>query len=66
MIAATNEAAAIQDEQTFLAWVTAQTVAPPDTYRTIKLANLGFMTLSDADAEIVEFGPNQCAIPGAA
>jgi glyoxylase-like metal-dependent hydrolase (beta-lactamase superfamily II) len=65
VIAATNEAAAIQDERAFLAWVAAQTVAPPETYRTIKLANLGLATLSEADAEIVEFGPNQCAVPGA-
>ena len=66
VIAATNEAVAIQDEQVFLAWVTGQTVTPPEAYRTIKLANLGLMSLSEADAEIVEFGPNQCAVPGAA
>ncbi len=64
VIAATNEAAAIQDERAFLAWVAGQTVAPPETYRTIKLVNLGLATLSEADAEIVEFGPNQCAVPG--
>ena len=66
VIAATNEAVAIQDEQVFLAWVTGQTVTAPEAYRTIKLANLGLMSLSEADAEIVEFGPNQCAVPGAA
>jgi len=64
VIAATNEAAAIQDERAFLGWVAGQTVAPPETYRTIKLVNLGLATLSEADAEIVEFGPNQCAVPG--
>ena len=41
----------------------AEHVTPfPDAYRTIKEANLGLVTLSEADAEIVESGPNQCAI----
>lgn len=62
VVAATNEAAVIQDERTFLAWVAANTPAPPESYRTIKLANLGLLDVSDADAEILEFGPNQCAI----
>ncbi len=62
VIAATNEAAAIQDECAFLSWIAANTTTPPESYRTIKLANLGLVTLSDADAEIVEFGPNQCAV----
>src|SRR3989442_1469192 len=62
VIAATNEAAAIQDEQAFLAWVTARTTTPPDAYRTIKLANLGLVDVTDADAEILELGPNACAI----
>ena len=66
VVAALNEAAAIQDERAFLAWVAAQTVAPPESYRTIKLANLGLVTLSEADAETLEFGPNQCALPGVA
>jgi glyoxylase-like metal-dependent hydrolase (beta-lactamase superfamily II) len=64
VIAATNEAAAIQDERGFLAWIAAHTTAPPDAYRTIKLANLGLVTLSEADAELLEFGPNLCAVPG--
>ncbi|HEU5261000.1 MAG TPA: MBL fold metallo-hydrolase [Gemmatimonadales bacterium] len=62
VVAATNEAVAIQDERTFLAWVSANTPAPPDSYRTIKLANLGLVDVSEADAEILEFGPNQCAV----
>jgi glyoxylase-like metal-dependent hydrolase (beta-lactamase superfamily II) len=62
VIAATNEAAAIQDERAFQAWIAAHTSPAPDAYRTIKLANLGLMTLSETDAEIVEVGPNQCAI----
>jgi glyoxylase-like metal-dependent hydrolase (beta-lactamase superfamily II)/rhodanese-related sulfurtransferase len=62
VIAATNEAAAIRDEGAFRAWIAAHAATPPDSYRTIKLANLGLVEVSDADAEILEFGPNQCAV----
>jgi len=62
VIAATNQAAAIQDPRAFLAWVTAHTTTPPEAYRTIKLANLGLVDVADADAETLEFGPNVCAI----
>jgi len=66
VVCATNSAAAIQSEQEFRDWVERNTRPAPQSYRTIKLANLGLATLSDADAELVEFGPNQCAVPGAA
>lgn len=62
VIAATNEPATIQDAGAFLAWVAGHAATPPASYRTIKLANLGLLDVSDADAEILEFGPNQCAI----
>jgi len=62
VILATNEAAAIRDERAFLAWVAAHTPAQPDSYRTIKLANLGLVDVPEADAEVLEAGPNQCAI----
>jgi glyoxylase-like metal-dependent hydrolase (beta-lactamase superfamily II) len=62
VIAATNEAVGIQDPEIFRAWVAAHTTTPPDSYRTIKLANLGLTSVSDTDAEILEFGPNQCAV----
>src|SRR5437763_520288 len=62
VIAATNEAAAIQDRRAFLKWVSDHTSAPPEAYRTIKLANLGLVEVPDAEAEILEFGPNACAI----
>ena len=65
VVAATNVAAAIQDESVFLRWVADNTPASPDAYRTIKLANLGLVTLSDTEAETLESGPNQCAVPGA-
>ena len=62
VVAATNEAAAMQDRAPFLRWIEDHTTTPPDSYRTIKLANLGLLELSDVDAELVEFGPNQCAV----
>src|SRR5256712_472340 len=62
VVAATNEAAAMQDRAAFLRWIADHTTTPPDSYRTIKLANLGLLELSDVDAELVEFGPNQCAV----
>src|SRR5204862_5816497 len=62
VIAATNEAAAIQDRQTFLAWVADHAAVAPESYRTIKLANLGLVDVADPDAETLEFGPNQCAV----
>jgi len=62
VISATNAAAAIQDEWVFLKWITDHAAEFPDAYRTIKEANLGLVQLPDADAEILESGPNQCAI----
>jgi len=62
VITATNEAIAIRDEAALLGWVAHNTPAPPESYRTIKLANLGLVDVSEADAEILEFGPNQCAV----
>jgi glyoxylase-like metal-dependent hydrolase (beta-lactamase superfamily II) len=62
VLAATNTAAAIQDERTFLKWIADHASTFPDAYRTIKEANLGLTELSEADAEILESGPNQCAI----
>src|SRR3989441_3633290 len=62
VIAATNEAAALQEERAFLAWVADHTATPPESYRGIKLANLGLAEISEAEAEVLEFGPNQCAV----
>src|SRR5438093_4273580 len=62
VIAATNGAAAIQDERVFLQWLADHVTSFPDAYRTIKEVNLGLLEVSDADAEILETGPNQCAI----
>jgi glyoxylase-like metal-dependent hydrolase (beta-lactamase superfamily II) len=62
VIAATNPVASIQDEQQFLEWIADHQASFPDAYRTIKEANLGLAALSDADAEVLESGPNQCAV----
>jgi glyoxylase-like metal-dependent hydrolase (beta-lactamase superfamily II) len=62
VIAATNPAAAIQDERLFLRWLADHQMTPPAAYRTIKLANLGLVDVSDSDSESLESGPNQCAV----
>jgi glyoxylase-like metal-dependent hydrolase (beta-lactamase superfamily II) len=62
VIAATNAAARIQDERLFLEWVAEHQTIPPDAYRTIKLANLGLVEVSNSDADLLESGPNQCAV----
>src|SRR5438094_810897 len=62
VIAATNAGLAIGEEAAFLRWVADNTPPPPETYRTIKLANLELADVSEAEAEILEFGPNQCAV----
>ena len=62
VIAATNVAVRIQGETGFLRWVADHQTTPPAAYRTIKLANLGLVDVSDADADALESGPNQCAV----
>jgi len=62
VISATNTAAAIQDERVFLKWIADHTTNFPDAYRTIKETNLGLVDVAEADAEILESGPNQCAV----
>jgi len=57
----TNPAFQIQDADDFARWL-ARTPPPPESYRTIKLANLGLLDLSDADADVLEAGANQCAV----
>jgi len=64
VITATNHAAGIADEADFLRFLADHDAAPPESYRTIKLANLGLVELTAADAEAVEVGPNQCAVAG--
>jgi glyoxylase-like metal-dependent hydrolase (beta-lactamase superfamily II)/rhodanese-related sulfurtransferase len=62
VIAGVNPAVAIQDERAFLSWIEGHKTSFPDAYRTIKEVNLGLMELPDAEAEVLESGPNQCAV----
>jgi len=62
VISATNAAAAIQDQRQFLQWVKDHTTNFPDAYRTIKEANLGLVSLTEPDIDVLESGPNQCAV----
>jgi glyoxylase-like metal-dependent hydrolase (beta-lactamase superfamily II) len=61
VVLATNPPASM-DEATFLRWLADHDTAPPEAYRTIKLANLGLLDLAAADVEAAEAGPNQCAV----
>jgi len=61
VIRATNDALGIADAAAFARWLS-QNPSPPPIYRTIKVANLGLAELSEADAETLESGPNQCAV----
>ena len=62
VIVATNPAAMISNEATFLGWMADHDVAPPEVYRTIKLANLGLTELAESEIETAEAGPNHCAV----
>jgi hypothetical protein len=62
IILATNAAAAISDEGAFLRWVAEHETPAPESYRTMKLANLGLLEVPPEEAEILEAGPNQCAV----
>ena len=62
VIAATNPVASIQDESVFLKWIADHQSTFPDAYRTIKEINLGLADASNADVEVLESGPNQCAV----
>ena len=55
-----NAAFRIGDAGEFSRWI-ARTPPPPESYRTIKLANIGLVEVSEADAEVLEAGANQCA-----
>src|SRR5881394_3868974 len=54
VIAATNVAAAMQDERECLGWVAEHQMTPPEAYRTIKQANLGLIDVAESDANLLE------------
>ncbi len=59
-----NLPVATRDEATFRAWVAARCGGFPDSYRTIKLANLGLLSLDQEESAALEAGKNQCALAG--
>jgi glyoxylase-like metal-dependent hydrolase (beta-lactamase superfamily II) len=60
-LAIANEAVAIGDPAAFREWVRARTREAPEAYRIIKTANLGLLAVTDAQAEELEGGKNECA-----
>jgi len=59
-----NHPLSLRDAETFRAWVAARVGGFPETYRTIKLANLGLLAPNQEEAAILEAGKNQCALAG--
>jgi glyoxylase-like metal-dependent hydrolase (beta-lactamase superfamily II) len=58
---AANEALAIRDAAAFREWVRTRTREAPEAYRIIKTVNLGLARVSDAQADELEGGKNECA-----
>jgi len=56
-----NEALAIRGAAAFREWLRARTREAPDAYRIIKTVNLGLAQVSDAQADGLEGGKNECA-----
>ncbi len=46
----------------FVAWVVAHEAPAPDTYRKIKGINVGLISASPAETDVLEAGRNECAI----
>ena len=49
---------------TFAGWVASHVRTFPEAYRTIKAVNIGLVEVSDADAQVLEIGRNECALGG--
>jgi len=52
----------IAERDEFVRWVERHRTEFPESYRTMKLANLGLVTVDDDEAELLEVGRNQCAL----
>jgi len=63
-LAARNHPLRLRDEAAFRSWVAARVGGFPESYRAIKLANLGLLSPSQEEAAILEAGKNQCALAG--
>ncbi len=57
-----NEALLLSDRLAFAGWVAARSGSFPDTYRTIKMVNLGLTAAEGQSAEDLETGYNRCAL----
>jgi glyoxylase-like metal-dependent hydrolase (beta-lactamase superfamily II) len=60
-----NESLQFNDRSAFLEWIESRKAPFPEVYRRIKAVNVGLVTVTDADAEVLEVGRNECALGGA-
>lgn len=63
-LAARNHPLSLRDERAFRSWIAARVGGFPESYRAIKLANLGLLSPTQEEAAILEAGKNQCALAG--
>ena len=61
-ILAANEAVQIADESQFTEWVESRNANFPEAYRSIKVINVGLLSVTPAEAEVLEVGKNECAV----
>jgi glyoxylase-like metal-dependent hydrolase (beta-lactamase superfamily II) len=59
-----NAALRLADRESFIAWVNARQAPFPDNYRRIKVANVGLLEVSEAEAQEWEVGKSECALGG--
>ncbi len=59
-----NEPLTIQGRDGFVDWVNRRSGSFPEAYRTIKAVNIGLVRVSEAQAEELEVGKNECALGG--
>lgn len=50
------------DHERFVSWVIEHEAPAPDAYPRIKAINVGLITVSPAEADVLEVGRNECAI----
>ena len=57
-----NRSLQMQSEQEFRAWVESHLSDPPEAYRHIKAINVGLLQVTEAEANVLEAGRNECAV----
>ena len=60
----TNEALRFTERGDFVAWVRGKATSFPDAYRRIKAVNVGLLSVTESEAEVLEVGRNECALGG--